>query len=267
MSVRPQFVMLLAASLAALILLSGQATINLKHKPELPIKKQSTIKCSVVQQSCDIQLTTSIEMPEHYYHIGEKLRTIGPGYTIYLHLSGFGGAVKGIDYLESSLKATGAKVVSIVEGNVYSAHAYLSVAFDEMRSMGDYSMLFHTGSHYKEAFNLCLRSHFRSMIEPKTDFKTGELQILETYDEYVEKAMLAIAARAETDRGLPSFEKCVVVYTELANNVHSRFLKALRPYLTTDELNRFAKGEDVIVRSPVIMARKIKHDAEPQEDK
>lgn len=254
---RPGFYIVLAATIMAGVLLSKKATINFNHNPKVQVKHPATIDCEYLTKTCDIQLTTNIDAPEEYYHIGKELRSIGSDYTIRLHLSGYGGLVKGMDYIKSVIDQTGAHTISIVEGDVYSAHAYLSIAFDEMRVTGDYNMLFHTGSNYKESFNLCLRQLFRSMLPPTTDYKTGELTIRETREEYIEKGLLAISVEQETDRGMPAFEKCVRTYTKLSDNLHDRFISALKPILTEKELKKFAIGDDVIVPALTILERRL----------
>jgi hypothetical protein len=242
----------------AAVLLSKEATVNFNHNPKIQVTHPATIDCDFFDKTCDVQLTTEIGPPEDYYHIGETLRSIDSSYTIRLHLSGYGGQVKGMHYIKSSLDQTNAKVVAIVEGDVYSAHAYLSTAFDEMRVTGEYNMLFHTGSHYKEAFNICLRQHFRSMLEPTTDWDTGEMTIRETREEYIRKGLKYISIVQETDRGMPSFEKCIRTVVTLSDNTHAMFIEEFTGLLTDDELAAFATGDDVIVPALEILERKVK---------
>jgi hypothetical protein len=255
---RPGFYVVLAAIIMAGVLISKQATVNFNHNPKIQVKHPSTIDCDFFAKTCDIQLTTEIGMPEEYYHIGKELRSINENYTIRLHLSGFGGAIKGMNYIKSVIDQTGAKTVSIVEGDVYSAHAYLSTAFDEMRVTGDYSMLFHTGSHYNEAFNLCMVQHFRSILEPMTDWETGTVTVRETRKEYYKKGLVYISVVQDTDRGMPAFKKCVNTITALSSQSHSMFMAEFTGLLTDDELSAFAAGDDVVISALEILERKVK---------
>lgn len=257
MKAKSPLILLLAVSIMALTLASGLVEITFHHKPEFKVTDTSKLSCSKIDSICHLQLEDSIGSIDNYFQIADEARKIGPNYTIIVHLSGYGGHVKGMRYLESTLKQTGAHIVSVVEGDVYSAHAYLAVAFDELRVTGDYAMLFHTGSLYKQAYTNCMKQYFRPMIAPKTNPETGELTVIETHAEYLRKGLIYISVMQETDRGLPAFKKCVNVYTELSEQTLRASIDMLSPVLTQDELSRFVSGEDVIVPALEILRRKV----------
>lgn len=255
MKVRTPFIILLGISIMGLILTSGAVEVTINHKPDFAPAPESTIECSSISEICDIQLTTGIGSPADYYHIGTELRTISSDYTVRLHLSGYGGQVKGMNYLEAILKQTGAHVVSVVEGDVYSAHAFLSVIFDEIEVMGDYTMIFHTGSHYNEVFNLCFSSFFRDMIKPDLDYSDGSITIIETKAEYLKTGFEYIKAVGATDRGQDAFKKCLAVYGGLSTATHALLLEKFSTLLTDVELAKFSEGGDVLIPALEIQER------------
>ncbi len=79
----------------------------------------------------DITLTDGIDSHSIlYFNIVQALRNAVKGDTITFHLAGYGGDVQTTTILIDNIKTTKAKTVMVIEGPVYSAHAYIALSGD-----------------------------------------------------------------------------------------------------------------------------------------
>lgn len=247
--------LVLGASIVAGTLLSGNATINLKHKPQYPISKSNNLICQEKAKVCDVNLNTYVGKQTKYAKIAEGLQALEPGYTINVHLAGPGGYVAGLTYLHGVLSRYEGKTNAVVVGDVYSAHAFLATSMDELEVHGTPNMLFHTTSGYKSAVTNCRSMVFRPILEPITDYQTGKFTIRETPSEYLERLRIYMLVVQPKDRGINALDKCIQVSQGLSNNFHKNSMKALSKVLTKEELVKYDNGEDIIIEAKEIERR------------
>jgi ATP-dependent protease ClpP protease subunit len=108
----------------------------------------------LIFRQIDIRLSTEIGSPEKYTDVLETLDTARFTDTIRFHLAGFGGDVMGVLDLVQAVHSTKAKVIMIVESDVYSAHSYLATQGDELIVKPSAYLMFHTVSTYGTPCNL-----------------------------------------------------------------------------------------------------------------
>lgn len=160
-------------------------------------------------QICDVFLSDEIFKPEVYRDLHVKILTMTENDLIFLHLVGDGGDVGGALYLYNFLKGSSVKKVVVIDGVVESAHAFLAFSFGKPAINSEGFAMFHASSLTNMARHLCTKEGF--------------------------------------DRGLPISEKCrknVTTISEMSNKI---FLDVLKDVLTKDEIQKFLKGEDIII--------------------
>ncbi len=115
-------------------------------KVDLPTP-YSQIESGFIFKTTDIYLTTLIIFPEAYHELMKKLDTAKVGDRVNIHLAGDGGDTIATIALYNSLKRTRAHITMIVEGDVYSAHAFLSLMGDDLKVGKGVIFMFHHGQH------------------------------------------------------------------------------------------------------------------------
>ncbi len=163
--------------------------------------------------TCDLTLSENIEDAKNYEPLFPILSRLTSKDKVNLHLRGNGGLVDGALYLDGMLKHSKAYVTAKVEGNVYSAHAYLSVAFNKTDIDSNGIMMFHNGSNTNEEKRIC------------KSFKGSE----------------------ETDRGISMYEKCLEQYITMSRLYNNILFKFIKPVLTNEEYKRVEEGYDVFL--------------------
>ena len=112
------------------------------------------IKCTerLLGDRCDVYLAPTMlpyqdNDPVDFNHLIDLLNTAEKYDTIRIHLNGFGGAVFLEDQIDMAIKNSKAKVITILDGNVYSAHAFLflSAKHHEYTRL-DYTFMVHLGN-------------------------------------------------------------------------------------------------------------------------
>lgn len=88
----------------------------------------------------------TIESPLDYVNLTLALAALTEKDVITLHLSGYGGRTSATFSLLNSLTNTKAKVAVQIVGNVYSAHAYISCAADELIISDEVLFMLHMSS-------------------------------------------------------------------------------------------------------------------------
>ncbi len=87
--------------------------------------KQYDINC--YQNKCEVFLTSSIGDQSDYVALAKLLETAPKGSIINLHLAGMGGSTDTVLYIQNAVELSVATVNTIIDGPVYSSHAYLEM--------------------------------------------------------------------------------------------------------------------------------------------
>lgn len=176
-------------------------------------KNDSKVECiKTVTNICDLYLDESIKTPQDYLGIAKDIRKLTKADTLVLHLVGNGGSGAGLVYLLNAIKSSKVHTIGSLEGSVASAHTILLVASDEIQLNGDGYLLFHSISSSNMVEDICVHS-------------TGK------------------------DRGIASYTKCVENITKQMD-FYNRVINPLNTkYLTTEEVDLYNKGHDIIIDS------------------
>lgn len=151
---------LASALVMATVLISGQISINFQHHLNLPpmtmnpnsIRTQHFISSDsfmFVGTQYDIFLKDSLmshtsisDLETQVFYNAQK------GDKIIFHLAGFGGAVDVYARLIDLVKNTKADTTMIVEGPVYSGHAFLALSGNHIKVLPLSFLMLHTYSSY-----------------------------------------------------------------------------------------------------------------------
>jgi len=206
------------AFLVLLIALSLSATAgNVVRTPG------GSIECTgIVQQVCHIRLTTTISAPENYQDI---FRTIRSADVVYIHLVGNGGQVQTAKQFYNVIKSTKAKVITVVEGDVYSAHAFITMMGDEIIIGDNVTMLIHTSS------------------------------ILGAYKKYCSSNNINEDGTHKLDRGQSAYDKCIDFYSKGLAQTERLIFTLFSRVLTMKEYKQVIAGHDIILTGEEVRKR------------
>lgn len=213
-------IFLVIAIVVASVLLSNKAGVNLTHHHNLPqlIQKNKVYCSGVIFKHCSVRLTTEIGPRETYQDVLQLLSDASRFDTITFYLSGNGGQVHSLIQLVNGIKHTKAHTIAVVEGDVYSAHADLAIAMDELVVGRFVNFIFHRSSAY------------------------GQHAVCDK-------------AKGQQDRMQDLEQKCKD-YLEAHLRVDAQLIRVqLGRYLTPDEIERVLDGEDVIINGDVMASR------------
>lgn len=134
-----------------------------------------------------VYFSNEIKGPLAYTDLLTLLPTLTKEDTVVLHLSGYGGDVAGTMPMMNALKASKAKIVADVVGNIYSAHAYLTCPADEIIMRDETMMMFHMSSivrdpsvddHtrmvHKESGEIFIKKHCSHLVSEIDIIRMGE---------------------------------------------------------------------------------------------
>lgn len=139
--------LVLAAVVMAATLLSGSVKVNLHHTHTLDGIEPYQITCrGTILKTCDVFLTTKIGDQGSYLSLFTLFQTAKEGDQIRLHMNGYGGKVDTTVQFINEMKSSKALVTTIVEGPVYSAHAFISIAGTHVVIRPGAMFLFHDTS-------------------------------------------------------------------------------------------------------------------------
>lgn len=223
-------IFLLIAAFLGTVLLSQKGGINVLLHPDLSaLMTTQKIYCKgVVNQTCQVRLTTVVGDPEQYRDILNLLDTANSGDRIDFYLIGNGGQVRTEVQLLNAIKTTKAKVVMHVQGDVFSAHAALALTGDELK-VGKYVLfLFHRSSAYGSV------------------------------DQYCE------GSKGKLDRTKDAYKKCVEFLNMSLVQDEAEVRELLSKVLTPDEIKRVLDGDNVILTGEVVQERLKKNGFRPR---
>lgn len=214
-------IFLLIAIIIGSILLSNRAGINLHHEHKMPVFNTNLMTCSgFFKETCHIRLTTQISNPENYQTILDKISTADEGDVFVFHLIGNGGRVDTVIQFYNVIKNSKAKVIMIVEGDVYSGHALIAAMGDELIVGDNVLFLVHTTSAYG------------------------------IYKEHCKKNF-----KGKKDRDQSAYDKCMNYYEQHIIQTNSLIIKLYSKYMTPEQLARAISGYDVIITGEDIKKR------------
>lgn len=201
------------------VLLSNRAGVNLTHHHELPLFDKQLIVCTgVYYKSCQVRINTEVTKPEDFKPVLSLLSEAKTGDTIIFYLMGNGGRGDSMTQLVYGIKHSKAHTISVVEGDVYSAHAYLMTATNELYINPFAVVMFHRGSLY------------------------GNPKICDDQ-------------KGKVDRGRDAYEKCHQLLAALLKQDAQLVYYLLMGVLTEKEINQVLNGEDVYLTGQDLINR------------
>ena len=166
----------------------------------------------------NVYVAPGVSEPKDYSVLASILQNASRNDTIYLHLYGPGGRVGTVIYLNNLIQNCKANVVTVIDGNVYSADALLGMLGKKIHLDVNVDFMFH-----------------HPVIEDANGHQMTESEACLPY--------LTIL-----DRGQSAYDKCMMYMKEGDDQYKLLFDKMIKPYLTADELKRYNQGFDVIIK-------------------
>lgn len=176
----------------------------------------------------NIFLSDSIGDNNNYLELIKAIEVAPEKSTIKLHLAGYGGNLDTTVHLINAIERSKANVEIVVEGPVYSAHAFLSMVGNKREISANSLLMFH-------------------------------LPAVSINGEYVSDTNVICSGEKEKkDRGQSAYTKCINQMNTL-NKVFDRIVsRYVYPYLTKSEIEDYKAGKDVYVDG-IEMQRRINH--------
>ena len=226
-SFKHYWVFLVIALVVGTVLLSNKAGVNLSHHHTLPqLDRAGKVSCSgIFSQTCHIRLDTGIKSPEVYQEMLHVINTAKSGDTIYLHLIGNGGLVSSTVQINNVIKQSKAKIITVVEGDVYSVHAFIALMGDEVKIGEGVVFLFHITSAYGQ------------------------------YEEYCANMFIKPDGTHVKDRTQSSYVKCMDFYRLHVYQNQALAIKLFSKVLTETEMYNVLHGHDIILTGEEIKRR------------
>jgi hypothetical protein len=224
---------IMAGSIAALILsltlLSGKATVNFNHKPNLEALLQDpTFKVEDENGTPAIYLNDSIGAQNNYRSLIAYLNNHKNVPDMYLYLSGNGGQVRASMDLVNTMKYNPTRIHVVLYGDVYSGHAFIAVNGYDIRAYNpNILMLFH-----RPAAKMDDKHGGDTVLVPETcKYSKGK------------------------DRGIDRKTKCLA-FAKTSEEAFNRIVLArIYSLMTPDERKRYDNGDDVIIKYGEIAKR------------
>jgi len=220
-------IFLIIAALVAGVLLSNKAGVNLTHHHELAqLTQKEKIYCSgIFSKKCHVRLSTAIGKPEIYRELFHLLNTASSRDTIYIYLMGAGGQVQTTLQMYNVIKSSKAKIITVVEGDVYSAHAFIAAMGSQIK-IGDHILfLVHTSSAYGK------------------------------YEKYCEAKNINQKGEHLKDRNQSAYDKCMNYYRMQLKQTNKLIITIFSSILTKEELKMVLEGHDVILTGEELKRR------------
>lgn len=184
---------------------------------------------SCFASTCEVFFTSSIGEQSNYLELARLLETAPKDSTINIHLAGTGGSTDTVIYLGNAVKMSKAEVNTIIDGPVYSAHAYLSLLGHKITIGPNVFFMFHSPA--------------QGLKSP-----SGGVVFI-TMDQSCEME------RGNVDRGRSAMDKCV-----LGNNYYKKAIQRYfdtfgSGYITDKNLADINNGYDVYISGEEMQQR------------
>lgn len=216
----------IAAGIFSATLISGKATVNFNHKPNVRyLNEDKTFRVSEDPDGVKtVYINSVIGDKDSYLPLIQWLNENQNDDKIRIYLSGNGGSVTSLMDLINTMSNTKAKEEIVVYGDVYSAHAVLtmngdSVKFDNPNTL----LLFHAPASMSGGEYI--------MMDRVCEDVTGK------------------------DRGIPAKDKCENMMENLNRSWNAIAMEKVFAVLTVQERIDYVNGYDVIVKAGEIERR------------
>jgi len=167
---------------------------------------------------CHVYLTNSIASEDQYLGLYDLIENSQPGQVIAIHLSGRGGHMATVYHLANSVLQSKAEIDTIVEGPVYSAHAFIAMLGSRVVVLPYSQFLFHL---------------------PAVRLTEGGDAILPD--------LACTEYAGHNDRGQSGVQKCLDLNKGEQALFDHLFKTYMAPFLTPDEILKMYAGHDIIV--------------------
>lgn len=178
---------------------------------------------------CNVYLSSSIGEESNYIDLYSLIENAPEGQTIRIHLSGNGGQMSAVYHLANAIAQSKAEIDTIVEGPVYSAHAFITMLGHKIIIMPNSQFLFHL---------------------PGVQIDKNNGAVLPDQS--------CILFLGKTDRGQDLMQKCLDLNRGEQAIFDRMFKVYIAPFLTTDEQIRVYQGYDVYIDG-LEMQKRIPH--------
>lgn len=186
--------------------------------------------CNNNRSRCDVYLASDIVDQGKYNQLYYLIESAPANGVIYMHLQGNGGHMSTVMRLRGVYGISRAKIVSVVEGPVYSAHAFIAMLSNKLIIMPNTLFLFHMPAYQR----------FDDRGRP-----IGGPLMYKVY----------CNTMRGTDRGVNARLKCLQDSAQENNMYLNLFRETVFPYLTPNEINRMLKGEDIMINGSEMAKR------------
>ena len=179
------------------------------YQPPIHSYKQVKEACSL--NICKIYLPNKMMNSYNWDMLANRLLTSSAAREINIYIGGMGGYSHLMKKMITAVKYSPAKINMIVIADVSSAHAYLAISGDTLKTEDWHNFMFHSSSFLNEEKRVCK------------------------------------ASKGLTDRGQDAYKKCIE-NTKKRNKLDEIFmLELLEPILTAKERERVLTGYEVII--------------------
>lgn len=167
----------------------------------------------------------SIGDHNNYLNIIKDISLAPEGTVITIHLAGYGGNMDTTVHLVNAIEESKATINVIVEGPVYSAHAFLAMTGKNIRVMDSSLLMFHRPA-------------------------------MKVNGEYTSDVRAICAGEKElSDRGQSAYTKCLDQQKAVTRLFERFAAKYVYPYLTQQEIENYRNGHDVYIDGPEMQRR------------
>lgn len=186
---------------------------------------------SILQQGNQVKIFLSNEIldSEKYRQLYNYLLSNKNVSEVDLYLAGNGGDSDATNKIISTIRSTGAHFKAVVYGDVYSGHAFLAMAADEVQFLSpNFVLLFHLPA----------------------------VQLSDTLVVLPETICYSLTG---TDRGVSIQEKCIKFMKKTQEEVDKNVFSRVYPLLTKKEIEDMKAGNDILVFAQDIVNRAKNH--------
>jgi len=171
-----------------------------------------TLQClKLYKETCNVRLARTIGSQENYTELLQKLSSAKSEDVFNFYLSGNGGQSVSMVLISNGMRSTKAQVNVVVDGPVYSAHAFIALSGKTIDIKPGALFLFHRTSLYGKVNKVC--SCF-----------VGKL-----------------------DRTVDAHKKCLKVLTGITTTFYKFADDLVKDILTVEEREEMKQGHDIVI--------------------
>lgn len=186
---------LLFTIVAVATLYVGAAKLDLE---QLALPPEPAVKLTCKEHVCHARFSQNIVDPKQYVDFLSEIDYLTAKDTLYIHLAGYGGRADSMFQIIGVLNRSPAKVISVVEGGVYSAHAMIAISSDSMVIDKSSMFLFHKGSRGVSNEEACAED--KGKLDRGQDAFTKCMDFLSMVDSISERSAAILMQRVLTNQ-------------------------------------------------------------------